>query len=483
MYSDVGLLAFIVLVAGISVVLVLYRYCTHPLANVPGPLLAKFTNARFLYHAWKGDLHLDHLRCHERYGPVYRSGPNRVVFNSLTAVSAIYSADRTIRKSDGYTSHPWTRHRIPSLFNCVDPVWASLKKRTIRPATTLTALRLHHASVEDNVETLVGLIKKGQPQDLSELGFYYALDVISQSIFGESFRTMEDPTHRWMTVSLERGNRHMYLHLAWPSLFQRLGLFLDVEPLTYPQFRRESRLFLELCENSLALGTMGSKSSIFAMMKRELPKGVTDEELHVDAYSFMRGGGDMVAVTIAATMFYVMQDSRILRRLQREIRTTFVDEPPTLGPELDGCVYLRACIEEALRMAPPGPGVFWRQASSCLTIDGIRLPAGIEFGVSIYAFHYNSSIFDDPEVYKPERMMDSAQRGALIPFLRGFRACPAQNLAFASILLPVARFIWQFELVGAPGNGSPGEKKLFPQVDVFGSSIQGPIVSFQPRIG
>lgn len=45
-----------------------YKFFTHPLSKVPGPFLAKFTNARFLYHAWKGDLHLDHLRCHERYG-------------------------------------------------------------------------------------------------------------------------------------------------------------------------------------------------------------------------------------------------------------------------------------------------------------------------------------------------------------------------------------------------------------------------------
>lgn len=46
----------------------LYKTVTHPLAAIPGPFLAKFTNARFLYHAWRGDLHLDHLRCHETYG-------------------------------------------------------------------------------------------------------------------------------------------------------------------------------------------------------------------------------------------------------------------------------------------------------------------------------------------------------------------------------------------------------------------------------
>lgn len=122
-------------------------------------------------------------------GPVYRCAPNRVVFNTLTAVNGmslctlrssyhsitfplpvIYSPDRTIRKSDGYTSHPWTRKKTPSLFNCVDPVWASRKKKTIRPATSQPAMEIHCASVNENVEILANMFKDGQQQDLSEIG-------------------------------------------------------------------------------------------------------------------------------------------------------------------------------------------------------------------------------------------------------------------------------------------------------------------------
>lgn len=122
------------------------------------------------------------------------------------------------------------------------------------------------------------------------LGFHYALDVISQSMFGEKFNTLQDPTNRWMTTSLERGNRHMYLQLAWPFLFQVLGLFMNVELLSYPQFFKESKMFLDLCESSITQGNAKQKSSIFRLMKAELPDDVTDNELHVDAYSFMRGG-------------------------------------------------------------------------------------------------------------------------------------------------------------------------------------------------
>lgn len=88
----------------------------------------------------------------------------------LSRYLAIYSNDRTIRKSDGYQSHPWTRQKIPSLFNCVDPAWAARKKKTIRPATAQPALEIHHASVESNVEILANIVRDGKPHDLSQIG-------------------------------------------------------------------------------------------------------------------------------------------------------------------------------------------------------------------------------------------------------------------------------------------------------------------------
>ncbi|KAH7084151.1 cytochrome P450 [Paraphoma chrysanthemicola] len=500
-------LSIVILFSTLLVGTYLFKIYTHPLRNVPGPFLAKFTNARFLYYAWNGNLHLDHVQCHARYGclscsdqeawrtntilgPVYRCAPNRVVFNSLTAANAIYSNDRRIRKSDGYTSHPWTRQETPSLFNCVDPVWANRKKKTLRPATSQPALELHQESVNENVETLAAMFKDGQQQDLSEIGFHYALDVISQSVFGENFKTLQDPTNRWMTASLERGNRHMYLQLAWPTLFHILGLFIRVEVLSYPEFFKESKMFLDLCERCIVQGSAKMKSSILQLMKAELPEEVSDDELRVDAYSFMRGGGDMVAVTIAATFFYIRQNPQILQKLQHEIRTTFGSQTPTSSPKLDSCTYLRACVDEALRMAPPGPGVFWRTSSSHHVIDGIALPPGTEFGVCIYALHYNNTMFNEPETYKPERMIktDTAEvsaREGLISFLRGFRACPAQKLAYATILLPIARLVWEFDLdAGEPASASemtPQHTKVFPQVDVFGSNISGPVISFNAK--
>ena len=51
-----------------AVGIIVYRVFFHPLAKYPGPFLAKITDAYQLYHAYKGDRHLEFWRMHEKYG-------------------------------------------------------------------------------------------------------------------------------------------------------------------------------------------------------------------------------------------------------------------------------------------------------------------------------------------------------------------------------------------------------------------------------
>jgi hypothetical protein len=48
--------------------MIIYRLAFHPLAKFPGPFLAKITDFYSVYHAWKGDRHIEFYRCHEKYG-------------------------------------------------------------------------------------------------------------------------------------------------------------------------------------------------------------------------------------------------------------------------------------------------------------------------------------------------------------------------------------------------------------------------------
>ena len=99
----------------------IYLLWFHPLAKFPGPIWAKLTNGYAAYHSWKGDLHLNMYECHQRYGKhvlffvrapkalhklidewlgdYIRYGPNRLLFNTSTALNSEYLRSTSISYS------------------------------------------------------------------------------------------------------------------------------------------------------------------------------------------------------------------------------------------------------------------------------------------------------------------------------------------------------------------------------------------------
>lgn len=189
-----------------------------------------------------------------------------------------------------------------------------------------------------------------------------------------------------------------------------------------------------------------------------------------------------MAAGLSATIFYVLRHNEVYDRLRDEIRNTFPSRQSIQpGVLLEKCTYLRACVEESLRMTPPGPGIFWRQSNRVVQIDGVEIPAGTEFGVCIYALHHNPAVFPDPDLFQPDRFLCPKARPGFLPFLSGFRSCPAQTLAYPMMCLPIAKMIWEFDLECVqPVPASKGKGDMFEQIDAFGSRVKGPMVRFHP---
>jgi hypothetical protein len=91
---------------GVIVVITQYvlAYLRSPLKNIPGPLLAKFSNIwRFLNHY--GQTHIETQRkLHEQYGDVVRLGPTTVSVADTSLIKTIYNTRGTFLKSDYYVS-------------------------------------------------------------------------------------------------------------------------------------------------------------------------------------------------------------------------------------------------------------------------------------------------------------------------------------------------------------------------------------------
>jgi hypothetical protein len=79
----IAVIAFVILAT------VVYRLFFHPLAGIPGPLLARcstlWQNWRYFHGTW----HADILRVHEKYGPVVRISPYEVSFIDADALKRV----------------------------------------------------------------------------------------------------------------------------------------------------------------------------------------------------------------------------------------------------------------------------------------------------------------------------------------------------------------------------------------------------------
>lgn len=77
--------------AAVIIANVIITVLTSPINNIPGPILAKFTNLWRFFNVWRGKAEVTQLKLHRRYGPAVRLGPNCVSLSDPDLIKTIYS--------------------------------------------------------------------------------------------------------------------------------------------------------------------------------------------------------------------------------------------------------------------------------------------------------------------------------------------------------------------------------------------------------
>ncbi|RYC57620.1 hypothetical protein CHU98_g8576 [Xylaria longipes] len=186
-----------------AVGLVIYRVFFHPLAKYPGPFLAKITDAYQLYHAWKGDRHLEFWRMHERYGKIVRFGPNSLSFNSNSALKDIYGFKANVRKAEFYDAFA---HPVPNTHNTRDKNVHARKRRVLSQAFSDSAMKEMERYILANVRSFCEQIGLGAsddrkgwtvPKNMADWCNYLAMDILGDLSFGKAFHMLEQPDNRY----------------------------------------------------------------------------------------------------------------------------------------------------------------------------------------------------------------------------------------------------------------------------------------------
>ncbi|XP_058402020.1 vitamin D 25-hydroxylase isoform X2 [Diceros bicornis minor] len=112
--------------------------------------------------------------------------------------------------------------------------------------------------------------------------------------------------------------------------------------------------------------------------------------------------------------------------------------------------YTEAVLHEVLRFCNIVPLGIFHATSEDAVVRGYYIPKGTTVITNLYSVHFDERYWRDPEIFYPERFLDSsgcfAKKEALIPFSLGRRHCLGEQLARMEMFLFFTALLQRFHL-------------------------------------
>jgi cytochrome P450 len=431
--------------------------------------------------------------------------------------SDVYSRNANVKKSKAYRAFE-TTPTAHDLQSTVDKTAHSRKRRVMSQAFSDSALKSHEEHVHQHVDIFIRCLADRDssqnysdkdlwthPKNIAHWCNFLSFDFMAELVFGKSFHMLERFNNRYIIDLIQYAAFRVGVCLQMPGL-----ALWNVDKIVSPHVRSLRDQYVALSK-SMALdrvnmdtGRQDLFSHILAARDPETSKGFSLDELWGEATLLTIAGSDAISTGMSGCFFYLSHHKHAYEKARDEVRGAFTSAAEIKsGQALNSCVFLRACIEESLRMSPPVGGALWREVEEGGLYTGKELvPKGVDVGVGIYALHHNEEYFPAPFTYLPERWIMSPQnppevvaraKNAFTTFSIGPVGCLGKNLSYMELTVTIARVLWglDFRLAAEDSSTDPKEAYLlsYPEHtrneyhlrDRFTSWKDGPMLEFRAR--
>ncbi|ORX68652.1 cytochrome P450 [Linderina pennispora] len=472
------------LAASVYLVQLVHTAFFSPLAQVPGPLLNKFSNLPLKYHVIRGQYHSYTSALHAKYGEIVRIGYNHVSLSN-TSDARLVLATHAFLKGPMYEKG----HLIEAnTFSTIDPEENKIRRRQIGSAFAMHTMRAVEDTVVDaGANSLISVwdAEISKQGGAAKVNYFYSFhrmgyDVIGAIGFGESFnilKTGNTDVIDWMqdTVHLKsfRSLSPMLVKIPW--LFSKLKhSHSQMVATTLGRVEMRKRLIKEA-------GAPPRVDVLQKFIDAEDPvtgDKLTLRQLQSEVALMLVAGTDTTSNTITYAIVHLLHNPSIYKRVTEEVRSTFPDSSQVISFEdaKAKLSYLSAVIYETMRINPSVSGMLPRSApAKGATIQGYNIPHDTQICVSIAACHRNPHTWKNPDVFDPERFLgpDSAERVKdILVFSSGVRVCIGRNLAWLEIYTVLANILRKYDF-SLPADAPYGPHRLGKS----GAPVEIPAVS------
>ena len=181
----------------------------------------------------------------------------------------------------------------------------------------------------------------------------------------------------------------------------------------------------------------------------ETKRAMNTAELRDNLLTFIVAGHETTALALSWALYLCAFDTRVQDKARAEAQAVL--SGPATGTDVANLPYIRAIIDEALRLYPPAALVS-RTAQTRDSLCGREVKPGDTVMIPIYALHRHEMLWDDPDAFRPERFVENKpDRYAYLPFGDGPRICIGASFALQEAVIILATLLARFKFTAIPG--------------------------------
>jgi cytochrome P450 len=442
----------------------------HPLRKFPGPKLWAASRIPWCYYQYQGQLHYRLLQLHIKYGQTVRVAPNELSYAEDSAWKTIYG-----HRKDEMSKDPIFRLHTPTGAQNIlvaDRETHTRQRRLLAHAFSESALREQEPILQLYAGKLLGQLSrechKG-PVDIVAWLTFASFDLIGHMSFGENFGCLDEGDYAPFVQSITAMASELTFNQMW-KYWGVMGLRQYFTPKGLVGQRVSNiKTAMQTVQRRIHNGSE-HRDFLHYVLSANDEKGMSLDEIHVNAFSLSIAGSESTATALAGAAFFMLTHPAVYQRLAQEIRAAHATEEQITLASTQNLEYLDAVITETLRMHPPVAITLPRRVpAGGEMIAGKFVPADTTVGVHHYSTYHHPDNFHRPEAFIPDRWLPETRdappftndnRACMQPFSFGPRNCLGKNIARAEMRLLFAKLLFRFDWQLQPNQEQWNKQKL-----------------------
>ncbi|XP_022908695.2 probable cytochrome P450 6a13 [Onthophagus taurus] len=399
-----------------------------PFGNMQNPLTRKTTtyeHLKSIYDHMKAR-GAKHLGIYSYFNMVYVPIDLEIVKKVMTT-DFQHFVDRGVyfnEKDDPLSAH---------LVNIEGDKWRKLRTK-LTPTFTSGKMRNMFIILTKCGEQMLDALNETKEVDIKEILGCFTTDVIGNCAFGLELNSFAEDKNDFRDFGKKamKPNLMGILKLIFCMTFQKLSLALRLRILD----KEVSNFFMNAVASTITYREENNiQRNDFLQLLIELKNTndinnrLTLQEISAQCFVFFLAGFETSSTAMTFCLYELAKNQDVQNKVRDEIVKTIQNHNGILTYDgLSEMKYLQQVLNETLRMYPSVPFV----ARKCtmdysLPISGKLMKKGTRVFIPIYAIHHDEDIYENPQVFDPERFSDENKTKrhpySFLPFGEGPRNC------------------------------------------------------------